>query len=57
MKLTAAPTVTPSMRIAQSDLKLDSLDVIHAGAETFPLGRGIRAVVLSRVRADLPPLR
>lgn len=57
MKLTAAPTVTPSMRIAQADLRLDSLDVIHAGDATFPLARGIRAVALSRLLEDVPRLR
>jgi predicted AAA+ superfamily ATPase len=46
IKLTAAPTVTPSMRIALQDLRLDSIDVIHAGAETFPLAPKIRAVAL-----------
>jgi len=31
------------------DLKLDSLDVIHAGQDTFPLTRKIRAVSLLRL--------
>ena len=29
--------------------KLDSLDVIHAGQDTFPLARKIRAVSLLRL--------
>ena len=37
------------MQVAMRDLKLDSLDVIHAGQDTFPLARKIRAVSLSRL--------
>ena len=48
-----APAVTPSMRSALEDLKLDRLDVIHAGAETFPLGPRVRAVAAARVLEDL----
>ena len=55
-KRTTAPAVTPSMRQALADLKLSSIDVIHAGAETFPMAEGIRAVALSRLHQDLPPL-
>ncbi len=49
-KRTEAPALTPSMRIALKDLKLDQLDVVHAGRETFPLGERVRAVPLGRVR-------
>ena len=55
-KRTMAPTVTPSMRQALVDLKLSSLDVVHAGADTFPLAKGIRAVALSRLHLDVEPL-
>jgi hypothetical protein len=44
------------MLSAAKDLHLDSLDVIHAGHETFPLARGIRAVALSRLLTDVKPL-
>jgi uncharacterized protein len=44
VKLSDSPHVTPSMRSAIENLRLDSLDVLHAGAETFPLGKKIRAV-------------
>jgi predicted AAA+ superfamily ATPase len=57
IKRTDAPRVTPSMRIALADLKLDRLDVVHAGAKTFPLTESIRALSLYRVAADLKPLR
>ena len=56
IKRTAAPSLTPSMRAAMKDLGLDRLDVIHAGAETFPLAPRVRAVSLSRLLTDLLPL-
>lgn len=57
MKLSEAPAVTRSMRIAMEDLKLDRLDVIHAGDATYPLAPGIRAVSLKRIGSDLTELR
>ncbi len=56
IKRTSMPSVTPSMRTALVDLKLDSIDVIHAGAETFPLATKIRALALARLLQDLKPL-
>ncbi len=53
VKLTDAPGVTRSMRTAMSDLKLDSLDVVHGGSETYALSPGVRALALSRVLQDL----
>jgi predicted AAA+ superfamily ATPase len=41
-----APTVTPSMRIAMQDLKLDALYVVYPGAHRFRLAEGIEAVPL-----------
>ena len=55
-KYSEAPTVTPSMRIAFENLKLDTLDVIHAGSHTFPMGERIRGVALGRLLTDLHPL-
>lgn len=52
-KRTVAPDVTASMRIALNDLKLDRLDVVHAGEHTFPMGDRIRAVAHSRLLQDL----
>ncbi|MSP23774.1 MAG: ATP-binding protein [Myxococcales bacterium] len=57
IKRTSAPAVTRSMQIAQEDLKLDSLDLIHAGNATFPLAARSRAVALARIGQDLAPLR
>ena len=56
-KRTVAPQVTKSMHIARKDLRLSSLDVVHAGDDTFPLREGIRALALKRILTDLKPLR
>ncbi len=53
IKRTVAPTATASMHTALRDLKLDSLDVIYAGKETFRLTPEIRAVGLSRIWSDI----
>ena len=44
VKLTDSPIVTPSMRSALENLRLDTLDVLYAGDEIFPMGERIRAV-------------
>lgn len=56
-KLTDAPTMTASMRVALKDLRLDSLDVIHAGRKTYRLAREVRALPLAEVPKALRPLR
>lgn len=53
IKRTASPKITPSMRSALSDLELTRLDVVHAGSETFPLSRRVRAVAAKRILVDL----
>jgi len=53
VKLTSSPRVTPSMRSALSDLKLQRLYVIHSGEETFQLDRNIQALALPRLLGDL----
>jgi predicted AAA+ superfamily ATPase len=57
IKRTSSPRGTSSMRSALSDLKLQRLDLIHAGDKTFPLGKNIRAVAVTRLLDDLKPLR
>lgn len=52
-KRTAAPSVTPSMRVALEDLRLDRIDVVHAGDATWQLAPRIRAVALSRLQQDV----
>ncbi len=56
VKRTSSPSLTPSMRIALADLDLQRLDVIHAGSETFPLAKKVRAVALARLLEDIQPL-
>jgi predicted AAA+ superfamily ATPase len=56
IKRTSSPKITPSMRIALRDLKLNRLDVIHAGDTTFRLDKNIRAVALTRLLDDIKPL-
>ena len=41
-----APHVTPSMRIAMQDLKLDALYVVYPGAHRYPLADKMEAVPL-----------
>ena len=53
IKRTMSPSVTRSMRSAMADLGLHSLDVIHAGGETFPLAKRVRAVAAGRLLDDL----
>ena len=50
-KHTETPRVTPSMRSALADLRLDRIEVIHAGHENFPLAEKIRAVPLREFRS------
>jgi predicted AAA+ superfamily ATPase len=50
MKLSDAPTVTKSMRIALADLRLSRLFVVYPGAESYALDEQIEVVSL----VDLP---
>ncbi len=56
IKRTSSPKVTPSMRNALSDLKLQRIDVIHAGDKSFPLGDRIRAIAIHRLLVDINPI-
>jgi len=47
VKRTAAPGITPSMRNAMRDLRLQSLTVVHAGSTSFPLARDIQALSIA----------
>jgi predicted AAA+ superfamily ATPase len=42
-----APALTPSMRIALRDLRLDELRVIYPGASRYPLGECVEVIPLS----------
>jgi hypothetical protein len=56
-KRTTGPSLTRSVHVALLDLKLERLDVIHAGDSTFPLAPKIRAVAARLILQDLQPLR
>ncbi|MFC1889369.1 ATP-binding protein [Thermodesulfobacteriota bacterium] len=56
-KRTETPSITRSMRTVSEDLGLRRLDVIHAGEQTFPLSKSIRAVAFSQIHDALKPLR
>lgn len=48
-KRASAPKVTPSMKTALHDLRLESITVIHAGEEAYPMAPRIRALPLARL--------
>jgi predicted AAA+ superfamily ATPase len=54
-KRTSAPRRTRSMTIAMRDLRLDSLDLVHAGDKSFPLGDGMRAVSVHDLWEEIAP--
>jgi predicted AAA+ superfamily ATPase len=56
IKRTSSPKITPSIRNALTDLKLNRLDVVHAGEHTFSLAENIRAVASIRLLNDIDPL-
>jgi hypothetical protein len=55
IKRTSSPAITPSMRIALSDLRLQRLFVIHAGEHSFDLAKKIRALAISHLIDELEP--
>ena len=57
VKRAEAPRLTPSMRSSFETLKLDRLDVIHAGTRRYRLAEGIRALPATEMNTVLRPLR
>ncbi len=57
VKRTEAPRLTASMRSARETLRLDRLEVVHAGTERFALAKGISALPASQLAATLRPLQ
>ncbi len=53
IKRTTSPQLTPSIKHACSDLKLDRVEVIHAGDHTFDLADNVRAVAIRRLLTDI----
>lgn len=44
-----APTLTPSMRVALEDLKLEQLTVVYPGKRSYALGSQTRVLPLEAV--------
>ena len=57
VKRAEAPRPTPSMRSAFETLGLDRLDVVHAGAQSYAMAPGMRALPAARLATALRPLR
>ena len=55
-KRTVAPRLTRSMHSALADLRLERLDVVHAGTRPFHSPDRVRALALPRLLDDLDPL-
>ena len=53
IKRTTTPKVTPSIKAALDTLELHEVVVIHAGDQSFPLGKKVRSVAASRLLEDL----
>jgi len=56
IKRTTSPGTTRSMHSALDVLRLERLEVIHAGEHTFPMRERIRAVAFGRLDQDLETL-
>ena len=53
IRRTSAPRITRSVRFALEDLSLTRMDVVHAGPESFPLDRRIRAISAQRLHDEV----
>ncbi len=56
VKRAEAPRLTASMRAAFETLRLDRLDVVHAGGQTYRMAPGIRALPAAELTSTLSPL-
>jgi len=56
IKRTVSPKVTPSMKNALMDLRLQRLYVVYAGDRTYQLHRHVEALPLPRLLSDVEPL-
>lgn len=56
-KRSTSPAMTPSMRSALADLRLDSLTVVHAGRSAFPLAPKVKAIPFAHLLKEIAPLR
>ncbi|MBN1626929.1 MAG: ATP-binding protein [Deltaproteobacteria bacterium] len=56
IKRTSSPKISPSIRTALTALKLNRLDIIHAGKETFFMDKKVRAVAFEKFQEEIEPL-
>ncbi len=56
IKRTTLPSTTRSMHAAREALGLPSIDLVHAGAHSFPLREGVRAVAFHRIAEEIEAL-
>ena len=56
-KRTDAPRLSSSMTTALDTLGLERIEVVHAGRDSYPMHRRVRALSISGVLEDLKPLR
>lgn len=49
-----APTLTPSMRIALKDLRLEGLVVLHPGTASYPLAERVRVMPVAALAGERP---
>ncbi len=56
-KRTTSPSLTPSMRTAMVNLKLESLIVVHAGHHTFTLAPKVKATPFSGLLEEMVPMK
>jgi predicted AAA+ superfamily ATPase len=56
IKRTTAPRTTRSMYSSRESLRLERIEVIHAGDETFPMAERFGAVAFRRLRDDVERL-
>ncbi len=56
VKRSEAPRLTKSMRSAMETLKLDQLDVVHAGTERYRMAPRVRALPAAELAETLGPL-
>ena len=50
-KRTDAPTITPSITIAQKDLKLERIAILYPGSHRYPLSESVEAVPIASLSA------
>lgn len=56
VKRTEAPRLTPSMRSALDTLRLDRLDIVHAGVDRYAMAPRVRALPAAQLATELRAL-